>query len=1188
MNRMSWIKSLTPVIVATFLLVLLFWNLLSHSEKKLETVRENLKTGNAFVLSPDMNTDSVSDMFVLYGYVKNKKDADTVARALRDRAKETSIPNLYALQKRAFGQVSANMIDSCGVLVDAYKISCENLGQNQLDSAFPYHATTGTGRFKVVVEEKVSEKSRKTVPCPNVPVRLVMHVRDSLNQPQSILLGFDTTDVHGVVVFKGLYRDSSYSVLPVKKGYEYGSSKGTFDGQWGQGNRAEELTFTFTQQEHRIQLLDNASLRRIKSDCTLMVRTPDAFMNTLIWCFVMVMVVWWLLCLVILLRKKPLNGLLVAACMFLTGLCVLMMFSMQDPVNDALIGIDMTKGIVIGVALAMVFQWVDFVKFYQNNCVVGFDVLTEAFRWFFKPFKEKVARLADILKSDCNVVKKIFALLLVVLTLPFILLDVLQLTRLHQPIERLCSKLPKGIGWLVMALLLTALLWTPFGRSVGGMRVNLSLMGIVFQPSEIAKYLIMLFVAAFFTRNADTIIAYSQPKRLSLIGSKLKTLVWIIIGLGILMAMYCALGDMGPGLVIAVTFVILYSLVKSKVNLSDTDEKTRWGRIFSCDFAMLIYGVLSFAAFLVGGYYAGHMLLFGLLWFVFWVAMGYFGFRKQLFESALLLNAVIFVFVFGGQILGTIPMLKESSLVERFNDRTEMCAHTWGELDIEHHGEASDPVSNTQVVNGLWALSTGGLTGQGMGEGKPTVIPAYHTDMILSSIGEQMGWIGLLLVVVALVLLLRRMSVVGYKVGHPFAFYLCMGFSIITAVQFFIISLGSSGMIPLTGVTVPFLSYGRVSMILNLAAFGMVLSLSVNTNAEASEETARVRSSVEQYSYPIAIVTLTLLFFAVSILSVWQYYQVWNRDKTLIRPAYVLNRQGAPVVEYNPRIALLTAEMPAGNIYDRNNVLLATSDKTKINEEKEKYKTMGIEPSKLDSMLRCNQKRYYPLGEQLFFMVGDRNLQLYSFNENSPVGYLAEDQHLSYLRGFDNVLYDAAGQPVKVNLSSSRYKASSFLEADSLKETVTIRDYSYLLPFLKDGLNGKELEKRNDDVKNGKYDLHLTVDAELQVELQNCIAKYLEEKYATNSNFHLMRASAVVLDVENGDLLASANYPLPDYAKLRDEEEKASKLGTYFIYSDYYRDNNWKAYTDRDLGTAFPTAPGSTAKVMSAMAGLMK
>ena len=105
-----------------------------------------------------------------------------------------------------------------------------------------------------------------------------------------------------------------------------------------------------------------------------------------------------------------------------------------------------------------------------------------------------------------------------------------------------------------------------------------------------------------------------------MLGSKLKTLLWIIIGLAALMAMYLVLGDMGPGLVISITFILLYSLIKSKVNLEHLDEEGRWKRIFTCDFAMLVYGVLTFAVFLIIGYKLGHMMLFGGLWFAFWFA----------------------------------------------------------------------------------------------------------------------------------------------------------------------------------------------------------------------------------------------------------------------------------------------------------------------------------------------------------------------------------------------------------------------------------------------------------------------------------------------------------------------------------------------------------------------------------------
>lgn len=1145
-------------------------------------------------MSPDCEQRVLSDIIFCNGYAETKKDADTIAKVLVERQKaEGRLPSLYTLQKRLFGQVRMTWADSCDVLQAQRETSCRYLGQ--YDSIFPFADDTlrkGSGKITVTVYENVTSTKKikqllnkqDEVPCGGVKVLLKSHLRDSANQMHSPMMGYVETDSNGVAVFEGLDTRMSYSVLPIQQGFEFGSSKGTVGGKWDSDKPDGDLSYRFERKEHKIPLLGNATLAQIKADKTLLVRSPQEYKAEVVKWFVLVLLAWWILCLYLVVKKRKINGALVSSCMFLTGLCMLIMFSIQDPLNDELYGVSMGQGVVIGLALCLAFQRVDFVKFYQNKCRFGFDIPMDVFRWLFLPYRQKVAGLAATMKSgSVGFVKKSLCLVLVLLSLPFLLLDLLQVTRLSKKVDGLVEKMPKGIGWLFLALVLTFLLWTPLGQAIGGMKVNLRFFGLVFQPSEISKYLILFFIAAFFTQKADTIIAYSQPNRIKMLGSKMKTLLWILVGLGVLMALYILLGDMGPGLVLGITFILLYSLIKSKVNLDHLDEEKRWKRILSCDFAMLIYGVLTFVVFLIIGYILGNMLLFGVLWFVFWIALGYVGFRKQLFESALLMNMVIFIFIFGGQLLGTIPALRDSSVVERFDDRTKMCVNTWGDLDIAHSGRNADPVSNTQVANGLWSLASGGITGQGFGGGKPSLTPAFHTDMILSSIGEQLGWIGLLLVVLALAVLLRKMAVVGYKVGHPFAFYLCLGFAVVIGVQFFIIALGSSGMIPLTGVTVPFLSFGRVSMILNLAAFGVVLSLSGNVGeVEAAPSAIRREKSVNQYSYPISMVTAVFLFFAFSTLMVWQHYQLWKRSATLIHPAFVINTQGSPVVEYNPRIRLLMRNMYAGRIYDRNGVLLATSDKSEIESNANEYISMGIAKDDIANMCRRTQSRYYPLGMQTFFMVGDQNEGLlFSYDECHPSGYMAEVQHLSYLRGFDNVLYDDEGTPVKVQLRTRCLKENTYLapvEAES--DPIQLRDYSALVKYLKNGIDGRKLERHNNKVKDEKYDLHLTLDAALQCELQDSIAAYMQRVYRGSDNFHLMRVSAVVLDAANGDLLASANYPLPDFDRLRKE------TGNY--YSDNLKDKNWQAYTDVDLGTIYRTMPGSTAKVMSAMAGLIQ
>ena len=521
--------------------------------------------------------------------------------------------------------------------------------------------------------------------------------------------------------------------------------------------------------------------------------------------------------------------------------------------------------------------------------------------------------------------------------------------------------------------------------------------------------------------------------------------------------------------------------------------------------------------------------------------------------------------------------------------------------EIKKHGELtqevmSDPVSNTQVAHGLWALASGGCHGQGLGKGKPSVIPAFHTDMILSSIGEQQGWIGLLFVMLAYLALVCLVAWKGINTGEELSIFLCMGIAIVTAVQLFVIALGSSGVIPLTGVTVPLLSYGKVSMILNIAAFGLVLSLvtkkepNIITEAEKNHEEVRNKTA-KTYRRPFLIPTICFFIGCAFTMCVWAKFQILERNKTLIQPAYVINREGNPVLEYNPRIALVCNEMYAGRIFDRNGLLLATSNKDDISGAVlDSLLKHGVNLEKLDVQKRRHLKRFYPFEEQLFFMVGDLNTRLFfSSPDDSPVGYMAEERHLSYLRGFDNILYDKNHTRTRVKLVTDKKREDKYLQKEiDTTGFITLYDYTALLKYLKDG-SGKELEQHNKSVEKGNYDLYLTVDADLQKDIQDRLATYIPNKYSGKDYYHLMRVSVVVLNAKNGDLLVSANYPKPDFNRIEIEEKLAKEQGKkYTIYNDNNKGQDWTAYTERDLGTTKQTAPGSTAKVMSAMAGFMK
>ena len=1212
------------LIIVTVIIGLLFFKLSSNYSERFEDIEDAYKKGHCVNLVKGIEPNKIASLLMANEYVSNKKDAQFIAEQLSKKLeKGQKLATLYDLNKRAW-QVPATVIDSFVNVAEETNAkgkkskkeeSAEDsdlkhhlvLSQNSLgvDSLFntlkveslKTEVNLGeknNGKIIAIVKEKdpnanfiKSKLHKDKVPCKEVIVRLSAHylnktkdgVKDSV-----VILGHAKTNADGKAVFAGLDTALSYSVRPIKNGYEYGSAKGTIGGNLSQTGKDDTLTCEFTQQEHRLRMFEATTLKMIKEDQTMTIRSPKEFEDTLIAYLLVYFAMWWGLYLINIRKKGTIDESILSILMLLTGICILTMFSINDPLTDKLLGVDMAQGIIAGVVIIGLLQKVDFVKLYQGQSKVGFDIPLECFKWIFKPFKTKVLYFAQALTDPKkNFVIKILSLVGVVICLPFILLDIIQLTRLSNKINTLLDKLPKGSGYILAALMLTLLLFTPLGASVGGMKVNLNI-GILFQPSEIAKYLVIFFMAAYFCKNADNIVKYSEEGNAKLFGAKMKMLAGVVVGLLILMGIYFVLGDMGPALVLAFTFIILYSIIKSKIDLEKVDKSKHTAKIFTCDLAWLIYGILTFLVCLYLGYlWKGRMWVTCLLWFVAWISIGLK--RKQIFETAIIFNLIISAFVFGAQ-MSSVPGF--DTVAKRLADRNEMCTNTWGTLPI--NGVEGDAGENTQVAEGLWGLASGGFTGQGLGNGTPHAIPAFHTDMVLESMGEQLGLFSIISIIILLALLMRKTIVIGYRTTHPFVFYLCLGIAIVTAVQFIIISLGSTGLVPLTGVTVPFFSYGKVSMILNLTAFGIILSISKRNSLESlpGDIAALKKKDMEKYSHSVALLSLAYTIFAIFLCSVFFKYQVLERDEILVRPVYVNNANGVPVIDYNPRISRLTRKMPSGDIYDRNGVLLATSEASKLSEKKHKdvYNSLDLEACDTTK----NLSRYYPFGEQMFFMVGDYNSGIFfSSHEKYARGYMAEARHLDTLRGFNNTKYDAQNKPVKVELKSKEYRPDKYFKDDQeyTSSATVVRDYSPIIELLKDGyyyypkkmISRDIIAKYQDDEKglSEPNDIQLTVDAELQTKVAQGLEEYFKEKYA-GSSYKKARASIVILDAKNGDLITSTSYPIAnmDILKSKDLPNR---------YSDSEKEPTLKAYTDMDLGLFYGTAPGSTAKVMSAMAG---
>lgn len=134
-----------------------------------------------------------------------------------------------------------------------------------------------------------------------------------------------------------------------------------------------------------------------------------------------------------------------------------------------------------------------------------------------------------------------------------------------------------------------------------------------------------------------------------------------------------------------------------------------------------------------------------------------------------------------------------------------------------------------QIVQATYALASGGLFGVGLGQGVPAVVPAIHTDFIFTAIGEELGLAGTLAILIAYLLLIFR----GYHIAlaipgrfRGFEQLLAIGLTTILAVQTFVIIGGNLRLIPLTGITLPFVSYGGSSIVVNFLIVGLLMRIS--------------------------------------------------------------------------------------------------------------------------------------------------------------------------------------------------------------------------------------------------------------------------------------------------------------------------------------------------------------------------
>ncbi len=207
-----------------------------------------------------------------------------------------------------------------------------------------------------------------------------------------------------------------------------------------------------------------------------------------------------------------------------------------------------------------------------------------------------------------------------------------------------------------------------------------------------------------------------------------------------------------------------------------------------------------------------------------------------------------------------------------------------------------------QIVQSLLAFGAGGIFGRGVGLGDPIYIPAVHTDFCFAAAGEEFGLAGALVIIALYGILLLRGFRVAARAARPFERFLAAGLTAGLVIQAWVIMAGNAKLTPIAGVTLPFISYGGSSLLINFIALALLLRISNSTEVRQPLNRPRNRS----LHHLIYVLSLALALLAATC----GYWSV-------ARAGYLRDRDD------NPRRVLYEQRVVRGRILDRDGVVLA-------------------------------------------------------------------------------------------------------------------------------------------------------------------------------------------------------------------------------------------------------------------------
>ncbi|MCQ2752147.1 MAG: FtsW/RodA/SpoVE family cell cycle protein [Coriobacteriales bacterium] len=312
---------------------------------------------------------------------------------------------------------------------------------------------------------------------------------------------------------------------------------------------------------------------------------------------------------------------------------------------------------------------------------------------------------------------------------------------------------------LIGVILLILPLIPGIGAEYNGSKIWLSIAGFSFQPGEIAKIFIVLFLAAYLSDNRELLSTVRRTK----------------IGLGI------------PHFRTLIPLIVMWLLALLIV-------------IFEKDLGSAL-------------------LFFGIFLVMIYVCTG----KLSYIAIGLILTAVggVFLYFFFGHVQSRIQI--------------------W--LD-----PFSDPSgAGYQLVQSLYSLADGGLFGTGIGRGMPDYIPEVMSDFIFSAIAEEMGLLGAASIIILFMLFAVRSMANAARAKSDFAAFLVVGLCASICLQAFLIIGGVIGLIPLTGLTLPFMSQGGSSLLSSFIIIGIILKVSNESTGLETELSGTMQYKKHQF-----------------------------------------------------------------------------------------------------------------------------------------------------------------------------------------------------------------------------------------------------------------------------------------------------------------------------------------------------